>query len=250
MAMEGSQQSIAKRPAGCRKVRSGLVRRLGLAKDDPAKRRIRRWLSDINDERLSRFGLTTEDIALLRGSGRQGEQVRARQRKGIRVFLTLGDFRMVRVFWFTGLGTAAGAGGGFARPCSNRGMRCSRRRLHLLSRDVGLDTHVADVANLMIWENLRDIVLVGHSYGGIVARHVADRMPDRICSLIYLDAFVPDDGKALHDYLPDSGKHSGNWLWPTAMAGRSAAASSVLRGECGGRRLGGPSVHDASAIHL
>jgi pimeloyl-ACP methyl ester carboxylesterase len=80
-------------------------------------------------------------------------------------------------------------------------------RSHLLSRDVGLDTHVADVANLMIWENLRDIVLVGHSYGGVVARHVADRMPDRIRSLIYLDAFVPDDGKALHDYLPDNGKH-------------------------------------------
>ena len=58
-------------------------------------------------------------------------------------------------------------------------------RSHLLSRDVGLDTHVADVANLMIWEDLRDIVLVGHSYGGVVVRHVADRMPDRIRSLPY-----------------------------------------------------------------
>jgi pimeloyl-ACP methyl ester carboxylesterase len=79
-------------------------------------------------------------------------------------------------------------------------------RSHLLSRDVGLDTHIADVANLMIWENLRDIVLVGHSYGGVVARHVADRMPDRIRSLIYLDAFVPENGNALFDYLPDDGK--------------------------------------------
>src|SRR6266702_721698 len=75
-------------------------------------------------------------------------------------------------------------------------------RSHLLSRDVGLETHIADVANLMIWENLRDVVLVGHSYGGIVARHVADRMPDRIRSLIYLDAFVPVNGKTLFDYLP------------------------------------------------
>ena len=73
-------------------------------------------------------------------------------------------------------------------------------RSHLLSRDVGLDTHIADVANLMIWEDLRDIVLVGASYGGIVARHVADRMPDRIRSLVYLDAFVPENGKALFDY--------------------------------------------------
>jgi pimeloyl-ACP methyl ester carboxylesterase len=81
-------------------------------------------------------------------------------------------------------------------------------RSHLLSRDVGLDTHIADVANLMIWENLRDVVLVGHSYGGVVARHVADRMPDRIRSLIYLDAFVPENGKALLDYMPDNGKSS------------------------------------------
>jgi pimeloyl-ACP methyl ester carboxylesterase len=79
-------------------------------------------------------------------------------------------------------------------------------RSHLLSRDVGLDTHVADVAKLMSWEDLRESVLVGHSYGGIVARHVADRMPARIRSLVYLDAFVPDNGKALFDYLLDNGK--------------------------------------------
>src|SRR5258707_11195840 len=83
-------------------------------------------------------------------------------------------------------------------------------RSHLLRRDVGLDTHVADVANLMIWEDLRDVVLVGHSYGGIVARHVADRLPDRIRSLIYLHAFVPDNGKAPFDYLPDNGEGDPN----------------------------------------
>jgi pimeloyl-ACP methyl ester carboxylesterase len=99
-------------------------------------------------------------------------------------------------------------------------------RSHLLSRDVGLDTHVADVANLMIWENLRDIVLVGHSYGGVVARHVADRMPDRIRSLIYLDAFVPENGKTLFDYLPDNGEgdrklavaHGDGWRVPPRPA--------------------------------
>jgi pimeloyl-ACP methyl ester carboxylesterase len=79
-------------------------------------------------------------------------------------------------------------------------------RSHLLSPDIGLDTHVADVTNLMLWEDLRDVVLVGHSYGGVVARHVADQMPDRIRSLVYLDAFVPDNGKAVFDYLPDNGK--------------------------------------------
>jgi pimeloyl-ACP methyl ester carboxylesterase len=78
-------------------------------------------------------------------------------------------------------------------------------RSHLLSRDIGLETHIADVTNLLAWEDLRDIVLVGHSYGGVVVRHAADRMADRIRSLVYLDAFVPEDGKALSDYLPDGG---------------------------------------------
>src|SRR3984893_1636199 len=93
-------------------------------------------------------------------------------------------------------------------------------RSHLLSRDVGLDTRVADVANLMIWEDLRDIVLVAHSYGGIVARHVADRMPDRINSLIYLDASFPRMAKRFSTICPITARAAGNWLWPTAMAGR------------------------------
>jgi pimeloyl-ACP methyl ester carboxylesterase len=116
-------------------------------------------------------------------------------------------------------------------------------RSHLLSRDVGLDTHIADVTNLMIWEDLRDIVLVGHSYGGVVARHVADRMPDRIHSLVYLDAFVPDDGKALRDYLPDSGKsfrelavaHGDGWKIPPPAAsffGVNAADADWVERQC------------------
>ncbi len=69
MTVEGSHRSIAKRPAECREARSSLVRRLVQARDDPAKQRIRRWLGDIDDEQLLRFGLTPEDIALLRGFG-------------------------------------------------------------------------------------------------------------------------------------------------------------------------------------
>jgi pimeloyl-ACP methyl ester carboxylesterase len=99
-------------------------------------------------------------------------------------------------------------------------------RSHLLSREVGLDTHIADVGNLMIWENLRDVVLVGHSYGGFVIRHVADQMPDRIRSLVYLDAFVPENGKAVFDYLADNGErarklsavHGDGWRVPPTPA--------------------------------
>jgi pimeloyl-ACP methyl ester carboxylesterase len=79
-------------------------------------------------------------------------------------------------------------------------------RVHLLSREVSLDTHIADVVNLLIWEDLWDIVLVGHSYGGTVVRHVADQLPDRVRSLVYLDAFVPEDGKSILEYELDSGK--------------------------------------------
>jgi pimeloyl-ACP methyl ester carboxylesterase len=79
----------------------------------------------------------------------------------------------------------------------------------------------ADVTNLMGCEDLRDIAQVGDSYGGIVVRHVADRMPDRIRSLVYLDAFVPENGKLLCDYTPDKGKDFRERQWPTAMAGNS-----------------------------
>jgi hypothetical protein len=72
MDMHFLWRGITARPAKDLKVRSSLVRRLVQAKDDPAEQRIRRWLSDINDERL---GLTTEDIALLRGSRGSGNFV-------------------------------------------------------------------------------------------------------------------------------------------------------------------------------
>jgi len=73
--MHDPQQSTAKPSASCREARSSLVRRLVRAKDDPAKQRIRRWLSDIDDERLFSLGLTPEDIALLRGSRSSGNFV-------------------------------------------------------------------------------------------------------------------------------------------------------------------------------
>jgi pimeloyl-ACP methyl ester carboxylesterase len=67
-------------------------------------------------------------------------------------------------------------------------------RVHLASQDVDLDTHIEDVTNTLQFEDLHDIILVGHSYGGIVATGVADREPDRIRHLIYLDALIPEDG--------------------------------------------------------
>ena len=75
-------------------------------------------------------------------------------------------------------------------------------RSHLLARETGLETHIADVVNVIRWEELSEVVLCGHSYGGMVISGVADRVPDRIRSLVYLDAFVPSDGQSLFDFLP------------------------------------------------
>ena len=75
-------------------------------------------------------------------------------------------------------------------------------RSHLLSPGVNLDTHIDDVVNLIVWEELSAAVLCGHSYGGCVISGVADRLPDRIRALVYLDAFVLEDGQSLHDTLP------------------------------------------------
>jgi pimeloyl-ACP methyl ester carboxylesterase len=75
-------------------------------------------------------------------------------------------------------------------------------RSHLLSPQVNLDTHIEDVVNLIQWEELSDVVLCGHSYGGCVISGVADRIPDRLRALVYLDAFVLEDGQSLLDTLP------------------------------------------------
>jgi len=70
-------------------------------------------------------------------------------------------------------------------------------RVHLATPDVGLETHIRDILALLDMEDLRDIVLLAHSYGGMVATGVADRAAERIARVIYLDAFVPRDGDSL-----------------------------------------------------
>ena len=73
-------------------------------------------------------------------------------------------------------------------------------RSHLVLDEVGLDTHVNDIVQHIQMENLTDVVLLGWSYGGMVVTGVISIIPDRISSVVYLDAFVPEDGKALVDY--------------------------------------------------
>jgi len=74
-------------------------------------------------------------------------------------------------------------------------------RAHLVSPEVGLDTHVCDVVSVLHFQDLSEVTLVGHSYGGTVITAVAERVPDRIRCLVYLDAVIPRDGESTNDVL-------------------------------------------------
>ncbi len=90
-------------------------------------------------------------------------------------------------------------------------------RSHLMNADITLATHVADVVNVIRWEQLSDVVLVGHSYAGFVISGVAERAPSALRSIVFLDAFVPDSGDRLVDL--------------TSQATREAMEAAAKRGE-------------------
>lgn len=79
-------------------------------------------------------------------------------------------------------------------------------RAHLARPDIDLDMHIADILGVLEFEDLTAVNLIGHSYGGMVATGVADRARPRIARLIYIDAFVPNDGDSVLDLLPASAR--------------------------------------------
>jgi pimeloyl-ACP methyl ester carboxylesterase len=74
-------------------------------------------------------------------------------------------------------------------------------RSHLVTRDIELDTHVIDVTQVLEYENLNEVILVGHSYVGLVIDGVAEKVPDRIRRLVYLGAYIPQDNKSAFDIV-------------------------------------------------
>ncbi|WP_437965742.1 alpha/beta hydrolase [Sorangium sp. So ce260] len=76
-------------------------------------------------------------------------------------------------------------------------------RSHLLGGGVNLSTHIADIVNLLRWEELTDVVLCGHSYAGMVITGVAGLVPERIRSLVYVDAYLPEEGQNMLDMVPE-----------------------------------------------
>jgi len=96
-------------------------------------------------------------------------------------------------------------------------------RVHLLNREIGLDTHIADIVNVLIFEDLHDVILVGHSLAGTIITGVADQVPERVSRLIYLDAFLPENGENSMDLVEPGGKkmtehmvqtRGDGWLFP------------------------------------
>jgi hypothetical protein len=82
-------------------------------------------------------------------------------------------------------------------------------RSHLLSKDINLDTHITDIPNVVEWEDLADICLVAHSYGGLPASGALERIGDRVSSIVWVDALKPADGQSFRDQVhfkvPDEG---------------------------------------------
>ncbi|XUJ35525.1 alpha/beta fold hydrolase [Bradyrhizobium japonicum] len=104
-------------------------------------------------------------------------------------------------------------------------------RAHLASPAIDLETHIRDILNVIKFEDLNDIVLLGHSYGGMVATGVADRARERVTQLIYLDAFVPRDGQSLFD-LNEGGRE------PMRKAAAAATATVSRRSAAAGYAAG------------
>jgi pimeloyl-ACP methyl ester carboxylesterase len=75
-------------------------------------------------------------------------------------------------------------------------------RAHLAHRDLNLESHIQDMLAVLEFEDVRNAILIGHSYGGMVATGAADRARERFTQLVYLDAFAPEDGQSAADYMP------------------------------------------------
>lgn len=105
-------------------------------------------------------------------------------------------------------------------------------RAHLASKNIGLSTHIEDIVNTILYEDLKDIVLVGHSYGGMVITGVADIIPERIRKIVYLDAFLPNNGESVASLRGGSAEemekaNPGGFLVPAWVKATQAAPKDV-----------------------
>jgi pimeloyl-ACP methyl ester carboxylesterase len=117
------------------------------------------------------------------------------------------------------------AGGHTVVPATLTGLG---ERAHLLSPEIGLQTHVADIVGLLRYRDLNEVMLVGHSYGGTVITAVAEQAADRIRRLVYLDASVPRDGESNNDVVgPEMAAQLRSWAAAGGEGWRVPPASYV-----------------------
>ncbi len=111
-------------------------------------------------------------------------------------------------------------------------------RAHVAPEHVSLSSHIEDIAGLLRYENLTDVLLVGHSYGGMVITGAADREPARVAGMIYIDAFAPENGQSLWDLAGEQSAaaqraaalaHDGGKSVPRPPAPANSAPASAAR---------------------
>lgn len=100
-------------------------------------------------------------------------------------------------------------------------------RAHLAQPGIGLRTHVDDILGVLRYEDLHDVVLVGHSYAGLVVRESADRMPERVSRLVMVDAWAGRDGESLDDLAPEFFRR---WVESVTADGLLAAPPPAMVG--------------------
>ncbi len=101
-------------------------------------------------------------------------------------------------------------------------------RSHLLSADINLDTHIADIVNLVKWERLSDCVLVAHSYGGFPVTGALERIAERVAAVVYLDAFLPADGQRSLDVASEFSRKATLEAIGEGAAGRRAPRAETF----------------------
>jgi pimeloyl-ACP methyl ester carboxylesterase len=101
----------------------------------------------------------------------------------------------------------------------------SGERAHSLGRELDLDSHIKDITSVLEYEDLQRVVLVGHSYGGMVIAGVAEAIGARVAQLVFLDAFLPESGKSVSDYAPMLPTRDDGWRVPPLATARDFGVS-------------------------
>jgi pimeloyl-ACP methyl ester carboxylesterase len=101
-------------------------------------------------------------------------------------------------------------------------------RSHVLSKDINLDTHITDIVNLFKWEDLKGVCLVAHSYGGWPSSGALEQIHDRVSSIVWLDAFKPDNGQKGVDYASDFSRKAMEEAVAKGTPGRKAPPPSAF----------------------